>query len=60
MKYPKDRYDWLDEMLRKVLHVTDVGPDFETWKKEHPRVTEALASKAAATKRQITDQETQT
>ncbi len=59
MKYSKDQYDWLDEMLRKVLHVTDVAPDFEAWRREHAQAVDALNANATATERPSEDQETQ-
>jgi len=59
MKHSKNKYDWVDAMLRKALHVTTVGPDFEKWKREHPQAVEALNSNATATEHQIEDQETQ-
>ena len=59
MKYSKDKYDWLDDMLSKALHATNIGPDFEQWKAEHPQVVEALNSIDAEANRQLEDQETQ-
>ena len=59
MKYSKDQYDWLDEMLNKALHATNVGPDFETWKREHPRAVEALRSIDTEANHEPEDQETQ-
>ena len=59
MKYSKEQHDWLDEVLREALHATDVGPDFETWKKAHRRAIEALRSIDPAVSDEPEDQETQ-
>ena len=59
MKYSKDTHDWLDEMLSEVLHATNVGPDFETWKREHPQAVKALHLTEAATEDPREDQENQ-
>ena len=57
VKYSKDKYDWLDEMLRSALHAEDVGPDFDAWKKKHPRAIEGVNSNDAATERRSKDPE---
>jgi len=59
MKYSEEKDDWLNEMLSRAFHATNVGPDFEKWKQEHPQVVEAWNSNTASADRQIEDQETQ-
>jgi hypothetical protein len=59
MKYPAGKPDWLDEMLREVLHTANAGPDFEKWKREHPEVVKGLLSMNSTTNGQYTDREAQ-